>query len=121
MPAIKPLLVPELVETSKPGGVCEPEPDFAAQLQVNGLAPPVAVSVKPFPPEPYAVPATPLGGLPEVIRSAGRAAMTMLNVAVAVTPGDWESVTVTATLKVPGEHTSYSAQPRDEAAGHKTT
>jgi len=101
VPAIKPLFVLESVEMPKPGGVCEPEPDFAAQFQVNGFTPPVAVSVKPLPPEPYKDPATPLIGLPEVIRSAAGAAITMLSVAEAVAPGDSESVTVTTTLKLP--------------------
>ncbi len=97
VPAIKPLFVPALVEMPKPGGVWEPEPDFAAQLQVNGFTPPVAVSVKPLPPEPYAVPTTPFIGLPEVIRSAAGGAITMLSVAEAFAPGDSESVTVTTT------------------------
>src|SRR5712692_10254902 len=101
VPAIKPLFVRESVEMAKLGGVWEPELDFAAQLQVNGFTPPVAVSVKPLPPEPYIVPTTPLVGLPEVIRSTAGGAITMLSVAKAFAPGDSESVTVTTTLKLP--------------------
>jgi hypothetical protein len=98
-PAIKPLLVPGSVEMPKPGGVWEP--GFAAQLQLNGFTPPVAVSVKPCPPEPYVVPTTPLIGLREVIRSAGGGAITMVSGAEVFAPGVSESVTVTTTLKVP--------------------